>query len=74
MDSFEVILPKLLNIPLFSDFSKGTEDDLRIMKMVYDNISIKKYKKGDIIIKGFRQGRQQRRYHHPGQEYRFPRR
>jgi len=51
MDSFEVVLPKLLNIPLFSDFSKGTEDDLRIMKMVYDNISIKKYKKGDIIIK-----------------------
>ena len=53
MDSFEVVLPKLLNIPLFSDFSKGTEDDLRIMKMVYDNISIKKYKKGDISWKNY---------------------
>lgn len=51
MDSFEVVLPKLLNIPLFSDFSKKSEDDLRIMKMVYDNITIKKYKKGDLIIK-----------------------
>lgn len=50
MDSFEVILPKLLSIPLFSDFSKQTEDNLRIMKMVYDNITIKKFKKGDLII------------------------
>ena len=51
MDSFEKVLPKLVEIELFSDFKVDNENDKRIMKMVYDNITIKEYKKGDVIIK-----------------------
>lgn len=51
MDSFEEVLPKLLNIELFSDFKAENENDRRIMKMVYENLNLKEFKKGDIIIK-----------------------
>lgn len=51
MDTFEEVLPKLLNIELFSDFSASDENDRRIMKLVYENLSFKEFKKGDIIIK-----------------------
>ncbi len=51
MDSFEIVLPKLINIPLFSDFKIDDENDVRILKMFYDNITLKKFKKGDLIIK-----------------------
>jgi len=51
MDSFEKVLPKLIEIELFSDFKADNENDKRIMKMVYDNITIKDFKTGEIIIK-----------------------
>lgn len=51
MDSFEQVLPRLLSIELFSDFKADNENDRKIMKIVYENIAIKEFKKGDIIIK-----------------------
>jgi len=51
MDNFDKILPKLINIELFSDFSSEDENDRRILKLVYENLSIKNFKRGDIIIK-----------------------
>lgn len=51
MDSFEVVLPKLAAIELFSDFKIENPEDVRILKLVYDNITIKTYKKGELIIK-----------------------
>ena len=45
------ILPKLINIELFSDFSADNENDKRILNIVYQNISIKSFKNGEIIIK-----------------------
>lgn len=51
MDNFETVLPKLVKIELFSDFDLNNENDRRILKLVYDCMSIKTYKKGDCIIK-----------------------
>ncbi len=51
MDEFEKILPKILSIPIFEDFSKDDENDVNILKSVYDKCSVKNFKKGDIIIK-----------------------
>ena len=51
MDDFETVLPKLIKIELFSDFDAANENDRRIMKLVYDSMTIKNYKKGDTIIK-----------------------
>lgn len=51
MDEFEKVLPKLIKIPLFSGFSESNENDRRILKLVYENISLKNFKKGDVIIK-----------------------
>lgn len=51
MDGFEEVFPKLLKIELFSDFQIDNENDKRIMKIVYENMSLKKFKKGDVIIK-----------------------
>lgn len=51
MDDFETVLPKLIKIELFSDFSADNDDDRRILKLVYDSLKIKNYKKGDVIIK-----------------------
>lgn len=51
MDEFEKVLPKLVNIELFSDFNIDDENDKRILKIVYENMIIKKFKKGEVIIK-----------------------
>jgi len=51
MDEFEIVLPKILKIQLFSGFSADNENDRRILKLVYENIMIKKFKKGEVIIK-----------------------
>lgn len=51
MDNFETVLPKILNIELFSDFKADNENDVRILKIVYENMVLKSYKKGDVIIK-----------------------
>ena len=51
MDDFETVLPKLVKIELFSDFDVNVENDKRILKLVYDSMTIKSYKKGDTIIK-----------------------
>lgn len=50
MDSFEQVLPRLVKIPLFADFDIEKEEDKRILKSVYDNMSITKFKKGEKII------------------------
>ena len=36
MDDFETVLPKLAAIPLFADFDIKKEDDLKILKNVYE--------------------------------------
>ena len=46
-----VPLPKLIKIELFSDFDVNNDNDRRILKLVYDCMTIKTYKKGDCIIK-----------------------
>lgn len=51
MDDFETVLPKILNIELFSDFKADDENDRRVLKIVYENMVLKHYKKGDVIIK-----------------------
>ena len=51
MDEFEKVLPKLVNIQLFSDFNPENENDKRILKIVYENMAIKKFKDGEVIIK-----------------------
>lgn len=51
MDDFETILPKLVKIQLFSDFHIDNEEDKRILKTVYENITLQAFKKGDVIIK-----------------------
>lgn len=50
MDKFEDVLPKLINIKLFSDFNADNENDRRILKLVYDNMTIENFSKGEIII------------------------
>lgn len=50
MQSFETVLPKLVKLPLFSAFDAEKEEDRRIMKLVYDNLSIEPFKAGEEII------------------------
>lgn len=50
MDKFEEVLPKLVKIQLFSDFNQEDENDVRILRAVYDSMTIENYQKGDIII------------------------
>ena len=51
MDSFEQVLPKLVKIQLFADFDPQSPDDRRILKAVYEKLSIKKFKAGETIIR-----------------------
>lgn len=51
MDNFETVLPKLLKIELFSDFKADNENDCRIMNAVYENMTLKNFKTGEIILK-----------------------
>ena len=50
MDKFEEVLPKLVKIQLFSDFNIDDENDCRILREVYDSMTIENYQKGDVII------------------------
>ena len=50
MDKFEEVLPKLVKIQLFTDFNPENENDVRILRAVYDSMTIENYQKGDIII------------------------
>ena len=50
MDKFEEVLPKLVKIQLFTDFNPEDENDVRILRAVYDSMTIENYQKGDIII------------------------
>ena len=50
MDKFEDVLPKLVQIQLFSDFCIDDENDCRILRAVYDNMTVENYQKGDVII------------------------
>lgn len=51
MDNFETVLPRLLKIELFSDFKADNENDCRIMNAVYENMTLKNFKTGEIILK-----------------------
>ena len=51
MDTFEEVLPKLIKISLFESFSERTEENLRIMRGVYDSLTVQNFKAGDVIIK-----------------------
>ena len=50
MDKFEEVLPKLVQIQLFSDFCIDDENDCRILRAVYESMVIESYQKGDVII------------------------
>lgn len=56
MDSFEQVLPKLVKIPIFADFKEDREEDRRILRAVYDNLSVEKFKAGQAIIKEGEEG------------------
>lgn len=51
MMSFEDFLPVLRNIELFRDFAEESDENRRILDLVYQNMSVKNFKKGEIIIK-----------------------
>lgn len=48
---FEEVLPRLAHISLFKDFDPENENDKRILRIVYDNVSIKMFKAGEEIIR-----------------------
>lgn len=48
---FEDVLPWLVGIELFDTFSIESEDDRRILRVVYDNLSPRSFKVGDVIIR-----------------------
>ena len=48
--SFEDCLPKLLNLQLFSEFKSDNEKDVKILKDVFDQLSVKYVNAGDTII------------------------
>ncbi|MCR5317665.1 MAG: cyclic nucleotide-binding domain-containing protein [Treponema sp.] len=50
------ILPKLSKIQLFSGFNPDVEEDRKILMQIYENISLKKFKKGNVIIKEGEEG------------------
>lgn len=45
------VLPKLAKISLFSDFDPNREADREILIQLYESISLKKFKPGQLIIK-----------------------
>lgn len=49
--NIEEVLPRLVKISLFSDFNPDNEEDRNILTELYEIISIKKFKPGEIIIK-----------------------
>lgn len=51
MQSFETVLPKLVKLPLFCDFDINNEVDVRMLRQIYDNLSIVPFKSGEVIIK-----------------------
>ncbi|MBR1638676.1 MAG: cyclic nucleotide-binding domain-containing protein [Treponema sp.] len=49
--NIDEVLPKLANISLFSDFDPSKETDREILIQLYESISMKKFKPGQVIIK-----------------------
>ncbi len=49
--SFEESLPKLLKLQLFSEFKADNEKDVKILKDVFDQLSVKYVSAGETIIK-----------------------
>ncbi|MCR5218650.1 cyclic nucleotide-binding domain-containing protein [Treponema sp.] len=47
---FEEVLPKLQKIELFSDFSGKSQKELKIMRLIYENLKIKDFTAGETII------------------------
>ena len=50
MDNFDDVLPKLVKIQLFEDFDLSREEDVKSLRNVYEGMSVKNYRKGEIII------------------------
>ena len=50
-ESFEEVLPKLLKLQLFSEFRSENENDVRILRLVFDELKIKTFSAGTEIIK-----------------------
>ena len=50
IDSFEEVVPKLVKIQLFSDFSPEDEKDKEILKNVCEIMKLKEFKKDEVII------------------------
>ena len=50
ISNFEDVLPKLLKLQIFADFSPDNENDVEIMKQVYLRLKLKTVKAGTIII------------------------
>ena len=51
MKEFDEVLPFILRLSLFEDFSRDNSDDVRILKVLYDNFTVKEFKTKDVIIK-----------------------
>lgn len=51
IDDIEQVLPRLTKLDLFSDFNPEKSEDKRILTALYETLSLKKFKKGDVIIK-----------------------
>lgn len=49
--NIDEVLPKLAKIALFSDFDLKKDSDKAILEQLYENISIKNFKPGQLIIK-----------------------
>ncbi len=50
-NSFEDVLNRFVKLELFKSFSAENERDRNILKALYDCCTIKKFKKGDLIIR-----------------------
>ena len=48
---FEEVLPRLLKLQLFSAFNAENENDVRIMRLVCEELRVKTFKAGEEIIK-----------------------
>ena len=51
MKDFDEVLPFILRLSLFQDFSRDNENDVRVLRILYENFSVKHFKTKDLIIK-----------------------
>lgn len=50
MEEISVILDKLKKIEIFSDFNENTEENEKILKLIYSKLGKKDFKKDEVII------------------------